>query len=151
MNKRQVCQQAYKSALKDLSPEGLNRSHAYEGLVNYIAVKYLNVAEIGIGHFPNVAFTLIERGVQVFATDIRPFKYRGLKVILDDVAEPNIVEYEAVDLIYSLRPPPELIPYMIRLARNLSSDLIIKSLSSEYPGGQLLRHGNTTFFLWDYL
>ena len=41
-----------------------------EGLVDFIAGRYHNVAEIGIGHFPDVAFALLDRGVDVFATDI---------------------------------------------------------------------------------
>jgi uncharacterized UPF0146 family protein len=118
--------------------------------VDYMAARYLKAAEIGIGHAPEVALALRERGVEVFATDTRPFAYKGLTVIEDDVTNPRSAEYEGVNLIYSLRPPPELIPYMVRLARYLSSDLIIKPLSSEWAGGRLLRHGHTTFFLWNY-
>ncbi|MEW6162867.1 MAG: UPF0146 family protein [Nitrospirota bacterium] len=59
--------------------------------------------------------------------------------------------YTGVYLIYSLRPPPELIPYMVRLARMLPADLIVKPLASEHLRRQLIRHGNTTFFLWNYL
>lgn len=121
--------------------------------MNYIAGKYGNVVEIGIGHFPDIAFALLEKGVRVFATDVRPFKYIGLKVIADDIMEPDISAYTAIDLIYSLRPPPELVTHMVQLARKLSADLIIKPLASEseHPGGQLIRHGNTTFFLWSYI
>ena len=122
-----------------------------EGLVNYIAGKYVHAVEIGIGHFPDMAFALLDIGVQVFATDIRPFKYIGLKVVMDDITTPDLSAYTDIDLLYSLRPPPELIPYMVRLARTLSSDLIVKPLASEYPDGQLINHKNTTFFLWKYL
>jgi len=122
---------------------------ARQGLVNYIAAKYLKAVEIGIGHAPEVALALKERGVEVLATDTRPFAYKGLKVIVDDVTKPRTAEYGGVDLIYSLRPPPELIPYMVKLARHLLSDLIIKPLSSEWADGRLLRHGQTTFFLWN--
>ncbi len=129
-------------------PTVLKRTHRYEGLVDYMAANYVKAAEIGIGHFPDVALALIERGLQVFATDILPFRYRGLRVIMDDVTVPDIAEYASADLIYSLRPPPELIPYMVWLAGHLSADLIIKPLSSEHPGGQLRSQGNTYFFLW---
>ena len=121
-----------------------------EGLVNYIAGKYVHAAEIGIGHSPDVAFALMKKGIRVFATDVRPFQYNGLKVVMDDITVPAISVYTDIDIIYSLRPPPELVPYMVRLARTLSSDLIVKSLASEYPDGQLINHGNTTFFLWNY-
>ncbi|MFZ6017369.1 MAG: UPF0146 family protein [Nitrospirota bacterium] len=119
--------------------------------MNYIRSRYSNVVEIGIGYFPDVAFALLQQDVRVFATDVRPFKYTGLNVIVDDIMEPDISAYTAIDLIYSLRPPPELVTHMVQLARKLSADLIIKPLSSEHPGGQLVHHGNTTFFLWNYI
>ena len=90
-------------------------------------------------------------GVRVFATDIRPFQHQGLKVLVDDITQPDVSLYTGVDLIYSLRPPSELVPYMERLAREVEATLIVKSLASEYLGGQLSRRGNTTFFLWSHL
>jgi uncharacterized UPF0146 family protein len=116
--------------------------------VNYIAGNYQSAVEIGIGSYPDLAFALMGRGTRVFATDIRAFQYDGLKVLVDDVTEPDIAAYGGADLIYSLRPPPELIPHMVRLAAKAGCDLIIKPLSSEHPGGQLARDGNTTFFIW---
>lgn len=118
--------------------------------MNYIADKYSHVVEIGIGHFPDVALALLQRGVRVFATDIKTFQYRGFKVVIDDIIEPDFSLYAALDLIYSLRPPSELVPFMMRLAERLSTDLIIKPLSSEHLDGQLVCHGNTSFFLWSY-
>ncbi|OGW36310.1 MAG: hypothetical protein A2Y97_09585 [Nitrospirae bacterium RBG_13_39_12] len=129
---------------------GLNSSHRYEGLVDYIALNYKSTAEVGIGHFPDIAFALLAKGVKVFATDVLPFHYDGLKVVVDDITCPNISTYKEIDLIYSLRPSPEMVPYMVRLAGILSSDLIVKPLSSEYPGGQLTHSGKTTFFIWEY-
>lgn len=131
--------------------ERLSNFRRYEGLVNYIASNYGNTTEIGIGHFPDVAFALLERGVRVFATDVRPFQYTGLEVVVDDITEPNLSLYKTIDLFYSLRPPPELVPYMVRLARVLSKDLIVKPLAADYTYGRLIRHGNTTFSLWNYL
>ncbi|MEW6410290.1 MAG: UPF0146 family protein [Nitrospirota bacterium] len=148
---RQVCQQVEQNIFTGSNPVRFNRSHRYEGLINYIASKYCNTAEIGIGYFPDVAFALLEKGVQVFATDIRPFQYIGLKVVVDDIMNPDISIYTSVDLIYSLRPPPELVPYMVRLARIHPTDLIVKPLTSEYLDGRLICHGNTTFFLWNFL
>lgn len=121
------------------------------GLVDYIAGAYGCAAEIGIGHFPDLALTLMDRGVQVFATDIKPFRHKGLKVVVDDITQPNLSLYTGVHLIYSLRPPLELVPYMEQLAKAVTADLIVKPLTSEYPGGRLTRSGNTTFFLWSNL
>jgi uncharacterized UPF0146 family protein len=121
---------------------------SYKGLIDYIAERYDCAAEIGVGHFPDVALALTERGVRVIGTDIKPFPHRGLKVIVDDITRPDLSKYSATDLLYSLRPPPELVPYMNWLATKVSADLIVKPLASEYPGGRLTRHGGSTFFLW---
>ena len=128
----------------------MNCSHRYEGLVNYIGARYHSAAEIGIGHFPDVAFVLLQRGVRIFATDIKTFQYEGLKVMIDDIMKPDLSLYIGLDLVYSLRPPQELVSYMVQLAKKLSTDLIIKPLSSDYLGGQLVRHRDTAFFIWNY-
>jgi uncharacterized UPF0146 family protein len=125
-------------------------SQRYQGLVDYISGTYRDSAEIGIGHFPDVAFALLKHGVKVFATDVRQFQHNGLSVILDDITEPDFSLYTSVDLIYSLRTPPELIPYVIRLAKAVSADVIVKPLTSDYAGGKMIRNGNTTFFFWEY-
>jgi uncharacterized UPF0146 family protein len=125
-------------------------SQRYQGLVDYISGTYRDSAEIGIGHFPDVAFALLKQSVKVFATDIRQFQYNGLSVILDDITEPNFSLYTSVDLIYSLRTPPELVPYVIQLAKAVSADVIVKPLTTDYLGGKMIRNGNTTFFFWEY-
>jgi uncharacterized UPF0146 family protein len=70
---------------------------------------------------------------------------------MDDVTEPDFSLYSSVDLIYSLRPPQELVPYMVRLAKTISADLIVKPLTSDYVGGRLTRYENTAFFIWKYV
>jgi uncharacterized UPF0146 family protein len=124
-------------------------SHRYQGLVDYISGTYQNSAEIGIGHFPDVAFALLKKGVRVFATDVRQFQCDGLSVVMDDITEPDFSLYSSVDLIYSLRPPPELVPYVLRLAEAISADVIVKPLASDYLTGKMIRNGSTTFFLWE--
>ncbi|MGQ9569392.1 MAG: UPF0146 family protein [Thermodesulfovibrionales bacterium] len=122
--------------------------YRYKGLVNYIAERYSSAVEIGVGHFPDVAFALQKRGIKVFATDIIPFYYDGLSVIKDDVMEPDLSKYLDVELIYSLRTPSELILFILRLARRLKSDLIVKPLHSEFLDGKIVSYGNTTFLFW---
>lgn len=122
-----------------------------EDMAEYIAGRYRKSAEIGIGHFPDLAFALIDKGVEVFATDIIPFAYEGLRVVVDDVTMPDISLFHSVDLIYSMRPPPELVFHMEKLAERLSVDLIVRPLSSEFiDGREAVRHGDTTFFEWRY-
>ncbi len=117
-------------------------------LADYIANQYKKTIEIGIGHSPDAAFALRKRGIKVLATDIQLFQYEGIKFVVDDITAPVVSKYKNVDLIYSLRPPPELAPYMKRLAKMVSADLIIKPLSSEYLDGKLIRHKDTTFYIW---
>lgn len=121
-----------------------------QGVVSYIVRnKYSRCAEIGIGRFPDAALALVREGVSVFATDVQPYACPDLVVIRDDVMQPDLALYDKVDLIYSLRPPPELVPYMEQLAEKVSSDLIVKPLASECPlKGQLTGSGNAAFFLW---
>ena len=107
--------------------------------------------KIGIGLFPDVALALVAAGVRVFATDIKPFQHEGLKTLLDDITQPNVSVYMGVEFIYSVRPPLELVPYMVHLGKAVSADLLVKPLASEYPGGELIRKANTTFFLWNQL
>ena len=122
-----------------------------EGIADFIACRYKNAVEIGIGNFPDVAFELLRKQVSVFATDIHPFRYPGLDVTIDDITEPDLALYGGIKLIYSMRPPPELIPYMEILAKKILSDLIVKPLSSEYiDGWRLIRHGKTTFFILQF-
>lgn len=125
-------------------------THAYQGLVDYIALQYRWVAEIGIGHWADVASALTQRDVSVIATDTKSCPHDGLKVIVDDVTKPDLSLYTGVELLYSLRPPPELVPYMSLLAEAISADLIVKPLASEYVGGQLTRYGGSTFFMWKF-
>ncbi|MBW2107371.1 MAG: hypothetical protein JRI36_01720 [Deltaproteobacteria bacterium] len=118
-------------------------------LAGYMAARYLKAAEIGVGAFPDVALALVGSGLRVFATDIVPYQYRGLKVVIDDVTAPALALYTGLDVIYSVRPPPELIPYLRQLAGKVSADLIVKPLSGEFPsGGHLTGRADSAFFLW---
>ena len=118
-------------------------------LADYIVKRYRSAVEIGIGHFPDLAFALRKRGVNVFGTDIVPFRYHGIQVVIDDITEPHCPSYRDVEIMYSMRPPLELVPFMERLAKKISADLIVKPLSGEHPGGRLMRYGTTTFFSWN--
>ena len=117
-------------------------------VVEYIARHYRSAAEIGIGPFPDVGRALQDKGLRILATDIRPYRYDGIEVFVDDVTDPDLTLYRGIQLIYSVRPPLELVPYMKRVACEINADMIIKPLSSEYPGGQLVGGGKTAFFQW---
>lgn len=126
----------------------MEKGRRIDGLADYIAGRYGYVAEVGVGSFPDMAFSLMERGVKVIATDIYQFQYDGLDVFTDDITAPELSIYQNIKLLYSMRPPSELVPYMKRLAGMISADLIVKPLSSEYMDGELIRYGNMPFYFW---
>ena len=89
----------------------------------------VKIAEIGVGRFSGIADMLSERdNIDIIKTDILP---ADESVIKDDIASPNLDLYEGVDIIYSIRPPSELQPYLVKLADELDCQLIIKPLTNE--------------------
>lgn len=123
---------------------------SFQALVDYIAERYRSAVEIGVGRFPDVALALRARGIPVRATDIRPLYDPELEIIRDDVTRPVLSVYQGSDLLYSLRPPPELIGCLQELAARLASDLIVKPLASEIPLGRLVQKGRHFFYLWPF-
>jgi uncharacterized UPF0146 family protein len=117
-------------------------------IVDYIVERYKRVAEIGIGNFTDVAILLKDRGVEVIATDIKYINCKGLRVIVDDLLKPDLMVYKGVQLLYSLRPPVELVPYIKKLAKDIFSDLIIKPLSSDILDGSLVNWNGLLFYFW---
>lgn len=89
----------------------------------------VKIAEVGIGKFDKVADALSDyNNITIIRTDILP---KDSSVVKDDITDPNMDLYEDVDIIYSIRPPSELQPHLVRLARKIDSQLIIKPLTNE--------------------
>ena len=89
----------------------------------------VRIAEIGVGKFDMIANMLSEReNITLIKTDILP---KDSTVIKDDITNPNIDLYRNTDIIYSIRPPSELQPYLVSLALEVDSQLIIKPLTNE--------------------
>jgi len=106
------------------------------------------VVEVGIGNHTKIAEFLAERGLEVVATDVIE---RGTKVdfFVDDIQNPNLRIYEGAELIYSIRPPPEIFNAIISLAKRIDADCIIKPLYGEHPGGgELINYKGLAFYLW---
>ncbi|MBI5583611.1 MAG: hypothetical protein HY892_07285 [Deltaproteobacteria bacterium] len=123
---------------------------SFQALVDYIVQRYRSAVEIGIGAYPEVALVLKTRGVRVRATDIRWLSEGRLPVVRDDVTRPSLSVYQGADLLYSLRPPLELVGYMQKLAARLPADLIVKPLASEAPPGRPVRLEKGFFYYWNY-
>ena len=87
------------------------------------------IAEIAVGKFDKIAEKLSERdNITLIKTDIQP---KDSTVIKDDITNPDLKLYDDVDIIYSIRPPSELQPYIVKLALKIDSQLIIKPLTNE--------------------
>ncbi|MGI6465519.1 MAG: UPF0146 family protein [Methanobacterium sp.] len=87
------------------------------------------IAEVAVGHFLQVGFALKKHlEGEIIMTDIKPCQD---SVILDDIRQPNLKIYKDAELIYSIRPPEELHPYLEQLSEKLGGDLIIKPLSTD--------------------
>ncbi|WP_303334918.1 UPF0146 family protein [Methanobrevibacter sp.] len=89
----------------------------------------VNIAEIGIGKFTQVYdFLNSQDGINVIKIDINP---ADEDVIKDDITNPTESLYENLDIIYSIRPPSEIHPYLIRLKDLNNAKIIIKPLFNE--------------------
>ncbi|MCL2687265.1 MAG: hypothetical protein FWE58_01855 [Methanobrevibacter sp.] len=88
------------------------------------------VVEIAIGKFFSVADYLTNNPlVEDFsATDINP---NDSNILFDDITNPNMDIYECANIIYSIRPPQELQPYIANIANKTGATLIIKPFFNE--------------------
>ena len=100
-----------------------------EYILDEVGEKQVKIAEVAVGKFDKIARMLSEKdNITLIKTDIQP---ADATVIKDDITNPNLELYRDVDLIYSIRPPSELQPYIIRLAQRIGAQLIIKPLTNE--------------------
>ena len=98
-------------------------------ILNEVGESDVKIAEIGVGKFDGIAKSLDEKeNITIIKTDILP---KDESVIKDDVTNPNLDLYKDVDIIYSIRPPSELQPHLVKLAQRIGSQLIIKPLTNE--------------------
>lgn len=87
------------------------------------------ICEVAVGKFTQVHDYLdSQENIEIIKTDISP---NDSTVIKDDITNPNLGLYKDLDIIYSIRPPSELQPYIINLALKTNTKLIIKPLFNE--------------------
>jgi len=87
------------------------------------------IVEVGVGAFSVVARNLeSHHKLNIVMTDIKP----SHNIILDDICHPNLKIYKGAQLIYSIRPPEELHPCLVKVSEAVKSDLIIKTLSTDH-------------------
>ena len=89
----------------------------------------VKIAEIAVGRFDKIADSVsVKENVTLIKTDIAP---KDATVIRYDITNPDLDLYRDIDIIYSIRPPSELQPYIVKLATEIGSQLIIKPLTNE--------------------
>ena len=100
-----------------------------EYILNEIGDNEVRIAEVAVGKFDKIAEILSSKeNITLIKTDILP---KDSTVIKDDITNPNMDLYKDVEIIYSIRPPSELQPYLVRLAEKTDAQLIIKPLTNE--------------------
>lgn len=109
---------------------------------------------MGVGRLPVAAVELSKLlpACEIVVTDIAepPSLPGGIRFVRDDVTDPDLSVYEGAALIYSMRPPPELQPYLLRLARTAGADLLLKPLTGEsvQVGGKLVNYRGAAFYVF---
>lgn len=121
----------------------------YKDFAEYIALHYPRagkIIEVGVGREPGVAEELMHRvKAQVITVDIA-----AEAMVRDDVTSPKLELYQGAGLIYAVRPNPELYPYLLRIAREVKADLIIRPFSPDPPlrGGKLVNYKRSVFYVY---
>lgn len=126
----------------------------WEDFAQYIINNYANtdkIVEVGVGKFHKVA-SILRQNLKtcIVMTDIKP---SCNKIIRDDISNPNFKIYTGSSLIYSIRPQPELQPYLMETARKIGADLIIKPFSTEFVNSdemKLVNYKKATFYKMSY-
>jgi len=110
----------------------------------YIASHYTRAIEIGIGRNEEAAKIVSSTGALMRCTDVKaPGSSGGLPFFLDDIFSPDDSLYTGAEVIYAIRPAPEMIPPLIRLAERINADLIVYHLGFESydNGGEIIDCG----------
>ncbi|WP_292460854.1 UPF0146 family protein [Methanothermococcus sp.] len=101
--------------------------------------KLFKIIEIGIGYHFNVAKSIaIRENINLIAIDankdaVEKAKKEGLNAFVDDIFDPKLNIYEDADIIYSIRPPRDLQPFILNICKKYSIPLLIKPLYGETP------------------
>ncbi len=119
-------------------------------IASYIASakhKSKKLIEVGMGKETSVYKELVQGyNLNVIAVDLNPSQ-EGLQ---DDALNPRLEIYGGAEIIYSIRPPPELIPGLQELSKKVGAKLIIRPLLTDScckpEGMQLINHGRAV--LW---
>ncbi len=109
--------------------------HLVKTFAEYIACHYRRPVEVGVGRNWTAATLLAERGFPVVCTDIHPAEPPGgVCFVVDDIWEPDLARYGHPDVIFAIRPAPEMVPPMRLVAERVNADLLVYHLGFEVAG-----------------
>jgi uncharacterized protein len=113
----------------------------FEDFAQFVAENYASakkIVEVGVGHRIDVAINVKTRlpNAEVIVTDkneswIRSHRSSKVKALVDDVVSPRLAVYEGAGLIYSLQPPVELVPSLVKLVEKIGADLLVVPVMDE--------------------
>lgn len=110
--------------------------------------------EVGVGFQLSVALKLRELGYDVTVVDwnekaVENARKAGLKAIRDDVFNPRLGIYRDADVIYSIRPTPEIVKPILRLGRTLNKPVYILPFSGDPvpPGTRLVNYHGLAIYV----
>lgn len=117
---------------------------------NYPSAK--KIVEVGVGSVAGVLTELVDRlpDSELVGTEVREVPTPdGVNLVMDDITDPDLDVYRGADLIFSLRTPMELYPYLRVVARKVGSDLMVKPVSSEEAPfwGELVNYSGIAFYV----
>jgi uncharacterized UPF0146 family protein len=100
-------------------------------IVQYITANYRDagkIVEIGIGAEDSV-YKALKKVIdaEIIAVDVQP----SSEIRFDDVFKPEREKYRSASLIYTIRPNPEIIPRIQKIAQAAGADLLIRPLSTD--------------------
>lgn len=97
------------------------------------------IIEIGVGYYFNIAKSLNNHeNLNLIVIDanndaVEKAKKEGLNAFVDDIFNPKLDIYKDADLIYSIRPPRDLQPFILNICKKYGISLLIKPLYGETP------------------
>ncbi|MDP3395638.1 MAG: UPF0146 family protein [Methanoregula sp.] len=118
--------------------------HIETSVGKYIASNYTRAIEVGIGRNEDAAKIVSRANALIRCTDVKALGVSGsLPFFLDDIFSPEDSLYMGAEVIYAIRPAPEMIPPLIKLARRINADLIVYHLGFESyeNGGEIIDCG----------
>ncbi len=97
------------------------------------------IVEVGVGKKPQTALKLSKAlNAEIIVTDVKPeviaplTKEKKIKAIIDDVFNPNLEIYKGANLIYAIRPNPEVQGQVVNIALRVGADALLKTLNDEW-------------------